>query len=159
MRELLGFKAERDIQAAASGWTSQTWLTSTASAVINNAEQAGVAVPQSGKRTPLGSRRVLLLEGFETKVQKCHCGNQNDFGGQRLSRSGDIIVGWERTSGIKESMGWSWCQVGNIAQRCFENHGAECVAARISGFFCSAGQKKKRWGGGVGKTSIARVLA
>lgn len=86
---------------------------------------------------------MLLLEGVETKAQKCQRGTQNDFGGQRLSRSGDIIAGWERTSGIKESMGRSWCQVGNIAQRCFENHGAECVAAKISGFFCRAGQKKK----------------
>lgn len=104
IRELLGFKAERNIQAVASGGTSQTGLTSAASAVVNNAGQAREAVPECATRTPLGSRRVLLLEGVETKAQKCQCGTQNDFGGQRLSRSGDIIAGWERTSGIKESM-------------------------------------------------------
>lgn len=154
IRELLGFKAERNIQAVASGGTSQTGLTSAASAVVNNAGQARAAVPESRTRTPLGSRRVLLLEGVETKAQKCQRGTQNDFGGQRLSRSGDIIAGWERTSGIKESMGRSWCQVGNIAQRCFENHGTECVAAKISRFFCRAER-----GGGYRKTSTAWVLA
>lgn len=56
IRELLGSKAERNIQAAASGGTSQTGLTSAASAVVNNAGRARAAVPESGTRTPLGSR-------------------------------------------------------------------------------------------------------
>lgn len=49
------------------------------------------------------------------------------------------------TSGIKESMGQSLCQVGSIAQRCFENHGAECVAANsLLGSFAGQGKKKER---------------
>lgn len=101
IRELLGSKAERNIQAAASGGTSQTGLTSAASAVVNNAGRARAAVPESGTRTPWEAAALLLLlllEGVERKAQKrkCQRETQNEFGGQRLSRSGDIIAGWER---------------------------------------------------------------